>query len=134
MKSAGEELTRRLDRAKLRVVASFWFFVVEANEWRLILAFPMVRTEGPRAAYAAVQSALLQAPKEAVRCLSLRNITLLSPDAPFIVALTGGVPTPAKPSVVKETRIVRCVINSVDVEDAYIYRLWPSNSSRSRAA
>ena len=82
MKSAGEELTRRLDRAKLRVVASFWFFVVEANEWRLILAFPMARTEGPRAAYAAVQSALLQAPKEAVRCLSLRNITLLSPDAP----------------------------------------------------
>jgi hypothetical protein len=47
MKKAGAELTRKLDEAKWPVTASFWYFVSDDNQWKLIVASPKLESEGP---------------------------------------------------------------------------------------
>ena len=39
---AGAELTRRLDELRWPVFASLWLYLSEGNQWRLMLASPLV--------------------------------------------------------------------------------------------
>ena len=56
MVHAGDEILRSLDDAKLAIIAALWMYTPEANIWRLLLASPEVRVEGPKKIYKQIQS------------------------------------------------------------------------------
>lgn len=58
MIKAGEELTRILDQMNWPVTASLWFYFAEENQWKLLLASPLVEKKGPKRAYQRIQEAL----------------------------------------------------------------------------
>jgi hypothetical protein len=59
---AGADLTRRLDEASLKVSASLWLYIPDSNLWRLIIASPTVRKNGPKKVYQKIQSILSKIP------------------------------------------------------------------------
>ncbi len=118
MIAAGAELLRGLDREGWPVVASLWLFEPENNQWRLVLASPVVPESGPREAYRHVSEAL-HAVKPA---LSLGNVSVVSPQDPLIRALASAYGTSRE---IEGRRVSRSAINGHFVEDAYLYRLLP---------
>ena len=119
MIEAGKELTQRLDNLGIDITAAFWFYVVDASEWRLVFASPKVDTDGQRAVYTDIQDALSKDP-EKVPGLSMRNITVLRPNDPIIRVLLKVFPTQ---KTINGIRATRNRFNNVFIEDAYIYRM-----------
>ena len=116
---AGEEIIRQLDRVPVVVNAAFWFFIPEINKWRLMIASPDVRTEGPRRLYRTIQAVLNKLPPEQA-APSLSDITVLEASDPIVTLLSHALRTGPGISGV---RFSRNTINGRFVEDAYIYRL-----------
>jgi hypothetical protein len=119
MVEAGADLTRRLDLIPFKVRAAFWLFLPEQKTWRLVFAFPEVRTMGPKASYKKVQSALNKIPKDQPK-IALRDITVTEPNDPLIKLLNVMIST--GPGI-SEIRFSKNVINGQLIEDAYIYRM-----------
>ena len=115
---AGEALLSRLDDIKFDVKAALWFYVHDSDEWRLIIASPIVDKDGPKKAYEKVQSQLQEL--DGGYELSLRNISLVSPGDKLIKALESVIKTGKS---ISHIRFTRNVINGLFIEDAYIYRL-----------
>lgn len=115
---AGEVLLNKLDEAEFNVTAALWFYMQDSEEWRLILASPVVDTDGRKKAYETVQSQLKEL--DGRYHLSLRNISLVSPADKLIKLLKSAIKTGEK---ISHIRFTRNVINNVFIEDAYIYRL-----------
>jgi hypothetical protein len=90
----------------------------DSEEWRLIIASPIVDKDGPKKAYEQVQSQLQEF--NGRYNLSLRNIALVSPDDKLIKALRSVVKTG---KAISHIRFTKNVINGVFIEDSYIYRL-----------
>ena len=116
---AGAALTRKLDERRWPVVASLWLYASEANQWRLLLASPLVASDGPRKSYEIVQAALAATPA-AEGTMSLSDVGVTEPTAPLISLLRAAVGTGP---VVGGLRFTREVINGRFIEDAYIYRM-----------
>jgi hypothetical protein len=95
---------------------AFWQFISEDSEWRLILAWPLVDREGPRAAYEAVRCALA---KDSVD-VPVWQMTVVSPSDPLVKQLRRAIQTP--PKAISEIRFTRNVIGNILIEDAHIYR------------
>jgi len=114
---AGKKLTQQLDTDGFPVHASLWFYIPDANQWRLLIASPIVDTEGPKKAYEGIRESLSKDPT-GFAGLSLQNITVLSPQDPLIRLLRFAVRLPGIGSV----RFTRNRVNNVYIEDAYIYR------------
>ena len=117
MMEAGKKFTEYLDSDGFDVRASLWFYVTEANEWRLLIASPLVDEMGPTKAYEKVRENLSKDPA-AFSCLNLRNITVLSPEEQLIKLLAAAVRVTGMNGV----RFTRNRINNAYIEDAYIYR------------
>ena len=49
--SGGEQLLRVLDQAHFPVASALWLLRAETQDWRLLLATPLVDNPGPRKAY-----------------------------------------------------------------------------------
>jgi len=118
MISAGKELVRRLDSLPEQVVAAFWFYVTDANEWRLVIGTPKAEVEGRRAVYESIQMALKQG--EDIPELGLQNIVVVRPDDPVIRVLKKMIRT--GPGI-NGIRFTRNQINNIYIEDAYIYTI-----------
>ena len=114
---AGEKLTQALDDAKFEVVASLWFYDPDTDEWRLIIASPLVDREGPLHAYREIQKALGALQQKYV---SLSDISAVSPNHDLIKLLRIALKTGAGISGI---RFTRNRINDQFIEDSYIYRL-----------
>jgi hypothetical protein len=119
MISAGEELTRRLDKARLIVSASLWLYNADTNSWRLIIGSPEVRTLGPKRAYKQVQSVISKMPLDRPR-IPLKDITVIDSNDPLLNLLRIAIKTG---DGVSNVRLTRNVINGTLIEDAYIYRI-----------
>ena len=115
---AGEALLNKLDKIEFDVEAALWFYMQDSEEWRLILASPIVDTEGTKKAYEKVQSQLQELNGRYE--LFLRNISLVSPSDNLIKLLKTTIKTGKN---ISHIRFTRNVINNVFIEDAYIYRL-----------
>lgn len=119
MIQAGVELTKKLDERCWPVHASLWVFFSEGNQWKLLLASPRVKLDGPKKSYETVQSALADTPA-AGGTIMLSDIAVTDPDAPLLgllrVAITTG-PT------LSGIRFTGNVINGHFIDDAYIYRI-----------
>lgn len=114
---AGERLVRDLDKSGLTVTAALWFYMSDSDEWRLILAMPVVDEKGPRVAYEQVQAQLKSLSQYE---LSLQNISVVSPGDDLIKLLGAAINTG---SDIAHMRFTRNIINGVFIEDAYVYRL-----------
>jgi len=117
--SAGAELTRRLDEARVVVSASLWLFTAENNGWRFIIGTPEVRLNGPKQAYRQVQAVISRIPVEQVR-IPLKDVTVADSNDPLFSLLRIAVKTGDGISAV---RFTHNVINGTLIEDAYIYRI-----------
>lgn len=120
MIDAGAELTRRLDEVGFDLVASFWLYTSESNQWLLVLASPYVTEAGRRKAYLRIRELLgNEAPGPDV-AMMLWDTTLREHNDPLVTALRGGI-KPRKD--MDGTRLTTSLINGQFVEDAYVYRV-----------
>lgn len=115
---AGRTLTSLLDRAKLRVVASFWLFEPEANEWRLVISSPLVASQGPMVILRKVQSLLLE-DDQLKGQLDLRDVYPEDPRSDLVQSFRSGLRTGKG---LKEIRLTGSRVGGRFVEDAYVYR------------
>lgn len=115
----GAALVEALDAVGWRPTAAFWFYVPEANAWRLLLASPDVSTKGPREAYTTIQSALGELDLS-TRELALEDIGVMPADHPLVGLLRSFITT--GPGI-SNIRLSKNVINGHFVDDALIYRI-----------
>ena len=118
----GRNAVRALSRAGVNPRAAFWRFTPESADWRLVLALPTLRQEGPLRVYEQLQRILKRQHVE----LPVWRITLLGTDDPLARW--------ARQRVQGMANDVRSTGNLVDdalIEDAYIY--GPGTNKRSLA-
>ena len=119
MIAAGAQLIGYLDQAQFPVQAAVWLYRPESELWRLMIASPGVKSEGPRKAYARLQVVLTGMPENHPR-VGLQNISIVDAQDPFISLLRTAIRTgPGISSI----RFSRNMVNGTYVEDAYIYKL-----------
>lgn len=119
MIAAGTDLIARLDKAGFSVFAALWLYVPESETWRLIIASPAVRLDGPKKAYKKIQSVLARAPM-AIPRIALNDVTVLDSKDTFISLLKAAIQTD---NGISGIRLIKTAINGLFIEDAYIYRM-----------
>ncbi len=112
----GRKLVEALDSARFPVSAALWLYTAEWDEWRLLIASPVVDEEGPKKSYAKIHAALSKLPAT----ISIKNVSAVSPKEKLIQLLTKAVYTGPGISGI---RFTRNAVNGEFIEDAYIYRL-----------
>jgi hypothetical protein len=119
MISAGSDLIRRLDAAGSKISGALWFYETDSNDWRLIIVSPDVQAKGIRTVYEEVQ-AVLRATPDDQSIISLKDISVVSPDDPLNSLLKFAIKTD---NGISRIRFSRNMINGTLIEDSYIYRL-----------
>jgi hypothetical protein len=114
----GEKLIEVLDNTQFDVRAAMWFYSTENDEWRFIVASPFVDLNGPKKTYEFIQKELKNLPEDFG--IPLKSITVLSPQNELIRLIRIAIRTNKGISGI---RFTKNVINSVFVEDVYIYRI-----------
>ena len=113
----GEKLIKALDEAVFEVTAGMWFYSSDIDEWRLIIASPLVDKLGHKKAYNSIQKEMDKIPQPFR--IELRNISVVSHQDPLIKLMSLALST--GPGIAG-IRFTQNVINNVLIEDAYIYR------------
>ncbi len=108
----GRRLISALDRDGFLIDTAMWFYSEELDEWRLIVATPLVDQLGLRETLRRVQSIMGNLTSIS---LSLSDISLLSPDNNLVNAIK----TTVRRS--KDVTLKGTVTNGILVNDAYIY-------------
>jgi len=116
----GTRLLRALDEADFDIHAALWIYLPDPEEWRLMIASPLVDQEGSKKAYTLIQSELarLTPPLE----ISLRNISAVGLEHRLIKALQRMVQV-HRDFDAKGAWISNNSINNIFIEAAYIYRM-----------
>ncbi len=119
MITVGKQLVQRLE-ATMPISASFWFYVSEAESWRLFIVSPRVLTEGPKTVCNMVVNTL-NADNDDEYALSFFNVSVIDEHYPY-VSLLRNVRLSDK---LFDSRLTGVGVNgSGYIEDAYIYRLY----------
>jgi hypothetical protein len=120
---AGKNLTKLLAASDLQLRWSFWLYASETNDWRLILATPLVDSEGPKKVYSRIRE-IVSGSSDA--SLTLLNISVQGMQNAYVKALEGDrfLQYDLKSSNL-EIRLSRTRIGDVFVEDAVLYQLPP---------
>jgi hypothetical protein len=116
--ASGRRLVELLDLEKFEIVAALWLYTSSADEWRLMLATPLVDSDGPRSVYLKIRAILDQRADE-LPWLNLSNITVISPEDPLVKSLRSAIKTVGG---LQSIRFTRNRINDLFIEDALIYR------------
>jgi hypothetical protein len=119
MVQAGAELTRLLDKAHLEVRASLWLYLPDKNLWRLIVASPAVRQDGPKKVYQHIQTILSKMSDKSWK-IPLHDISVVEESDPLIASLRTSLGTK---DGIAGRRFSRDTINGHFIEDAYIYKM-----------
>jgi hypothetical protein len=115
----GANLIYELDQSNVQIDAALWFYFTEAEEWRLIIATPIIDKKGPVSAYKKIIEFIKE--KNLFFHTPIRKLTILSPHDPLIKLLKIVVKT--GPSSIARIRFQNNVINNVPIDDALIYRI-----------
>jgi len=119
MKKAGAELTRKLDEASWPVTASFWYFVSDDNQWKLIVASPKLESEGPKQSYEAISNAVSTL-REYFGGLEFISVVTPKNDVVRTLALALNTGT-----TIAGIRFSKNMIDGHYIDDAYVYRVPP---------
>lgn len=121
MMKAGSTLVERLDAEGAEIKSSFWLYFSEEKTWKLIIASPLVDTEGPRKYYKKIVAVndLAGASEEVI---SLNDIGVTSTSNQIVQLLKFAICTG---DGVSGIRFSKNTINGVYIDDAYIYRSNP---------
>ena len=118
MMKAGAKLIERLDANNSEVKSAFWLYFSEEKTWKLIVASPLVDTEGPRDYYKRIVEANTVASIEE-EILSLNDIEVTNTNHQIVQLLKFMIGTG---DGISGIRFSRNTINGVFIEDTYIYR------------
>lgn len=116
--ASGRRLIELLDADQFEIVAALWLYTSSADEWRLVLATPLVDDRGPQPVYKRIRT-VLDLHADQVPGLSLSNISVVSPDEALVKALRTAIRTDRG---LHSIRFTRNRINDLFIEDALIYR------------
>jgi hypothetical protein len=116
MIEAGESVVQLLHARNFPVDAAFWLYLTDVNRWRLMLATPGIRAEGPLKAYRRLIRAL---GNEAIQGLTVEDMAVIDSRDPLVRLLRGAT---RKDRSGRGTRFSRSAINGQFIEDAYVYR------------
>jgi len=119
MIKAGKELLKQLDSTKSEVKSCFWFFFPEEKTWKLIIASPLVREEGPRSFYKRIVDINRQIENSEKKTISLNNIVTVNTENEIVKLLGFSVKTDNN---ISNIRFTGNTVNGIYIEDAYIYR------------
>jgi hypothetical protein len=119
MEEAGEALTRELDRQGFTVRAALWLNESETGLWKLLLGIAEVDSLGPLDVYKSLRT-LLQNSVPPIRSIGLGDVSVESPNEPFLKALRRFVKTGRR---IKHMRLSKNAISGRYIDDALIYRL-----------
>ena len=123
MVQAGAELTRRLDEAHLEVCASFWLYMPDKNLWRLIVASPAVRQDGPKKVYQQIQTILSKMSDQTWK-IPLHDISVVEDGDPLIVSLRHEVARLIVWHVIRTRSVVPSAVSFADVREGNtLYRV-----------
>ncbi len=111
-------LINTLDNNNIKVDSALWYYFEEAEEWRFIIATPIVDEKGLFEAYKIIGDIIKK--NNIFYYTPLNKLTLMSPSDPLIKLLKHGVKTGPK---LAKIRFQNNFINNVFIEDALIYRL-----------
>lgn len=107
-------------RTLFRVKAAFWLYYPEPEEWRLVIATPLVDEKGPLDTYSRLQEVLLPHLANQPANLDLLNIAVISPSDKLAKAIRRAMRASEWSPYV---RFTRSTLGGEYVEDAYVYRL-----------
>ena len=111
-----------LDAAAVPIDSAFWLFTSEWNEWRLVLATPLVDEYGPLEAYRRLQLVYYAHPEISFR---FDSIAVVGSDDLRVQEMRSAFKTwPLRFSNRLEDRFIQ----SRGIEDSYVYRLLPPPS------
>ena len=118
MIEAGAQLTETLDKNGLPLVAAFWLFTTDLNEWRLLFASPEMSSLGPRSVYVKIDKARA-ALGELADKVPLSVIGLMDQSNQLVQLLASTL----RVEGLSRKRVSRNAINGHFIEDALIYRV-----------
>ena len=118
MIQAGAQLIRKLDEFGVPVATALWLLDTEINEWRLLLASPLVAREGRLVLYETIHRAEAQLGERPAAVL-FSAISLARDDDDLIKRLRATVHTGAD---IERIRFHKNVADGHFIEDALIYR------------
>ena len=115
----GKELIEALDRRDLNIKAAMWFYFEESDEWKLLIATPMIDKKGTKEVYRIIQTVIGEM-SESKTSVSFKDVLVLSPKDDPIKLVGNVIRTDTGLSGI---RFTKNIINNKLVDDAYIYRL-----------
>ncbi len=121
MIKAGSKLIERLDLENSQVKSAFWLYISDEKIWKLIIASPLVASEGPRKFYKRIVAANESAKKNE-DIISLNDIGVTNTNNQMVQILKIAIGTG---DGISGIRFSRNTINGVFIEDSYIYRSNP---------
>jgi hypothetical protein len=117
----GGKLLKALGGAGLDVVAAFWNYDPDADEWTLNVSTPLYDTEGPKAAYEAIQMVLRS--REPPLSIRLHDIAVLSPRNNLTETIRESVRFPAPSTETSE--VSHFYLGGAYIDKAIVYRVPP---------
>jgi len=118
MMQAGAKLIERLDANDSRIKSAFWLYYSEEKTWKLIIASPLVDSDGPRNYYKRIVEANSEA-SEQEEIISLNDVGVTNTSNQIVQLVKMMIGTG---DGISGIRFSRNTINGVFIEDAYIYR------------
>ncbi|MBL4606672.1 MAG: hypothetical protein JKY01_02450 [Pseudomonadales bacterium] len=118
MIKTGAKLIERLDANNAAIKSSFWLYSHEEKTWKLIVASPLVDTEGPREYYKRIVAMNGQA-ENSEEIISLNDIGVTNTSNQIAQLLKFAIDTGEG---VAGIRFSKNTINGIFIEDTYIYR------------
>ena len=118
LNEVGAQLIAQLDAVGLPMVAAFWFFSSETNEWRLLIASPERSVHGPQGIYRKIREAR-EALGEKAAALPLSLVSLIAENDELVQAFRA---IPAGEGISRK-RFTKEVVNRRYIDDALVYRI-----------
>ena len=127
MIQAGAALLAQLKKHKIKLDGAFWWRLTEPDVWRLRLASPVVRKEGPLKLYKQLISVLATLPEDQPR-LALDDIALIDAKEEKNKALVAAFRQllTTQPTEATGRYISGGFVQTVPTEGAYVYQLKTS--------
>jgi hypothetical protein len=115
---AGKELLKRLAKTDFKVLAAFWLWIKERNEWELVIASPWVNQNGSLNAYRKIDDIFFGEPSP-ISDFEFTNLHVMDTTKPLIKALR----TYAKEhhTNLAGKRLKDHWFGDVSIDDAYLY-------------